>query len=92
MVSVLIGEVTRVDFSECPDRVWVGDDEYRADALVVVTGASFTRGREAVEMYLDDDDPPLAMIVSTNFDTAPLVGSSGERPASPTNKECGPAR
>jgi hypothetical protein len=65
VVSVLIGEVTRVDFSECPYRVWVGDDEYRADALVVVTGAS-TRGREAVEMYLDDDDPPLAMIVSTN--------------------------
>jgi hypothetical protein len=65
VVTVFITEVRRVDFSECPLRVWVGDDEYHADAVVVVTGAS-TRGREAVEMYLDDDDPPAAMIVSTN--------------------------
>ena len=64
VVSVFITEVSRVDFSECL-RVWVGEEEYRADAVVVATDAS-TRGREEVEMYLDDDDPPLAMIVSTN--------------------------
>ena len=33
-------DVTRVDFSERPFRVWVGDDEYRARAVVVATGAS----------------------------------------------------
>jgi thioredoxin reductase (NADPH) len=33
-------DVTRVDFSERPFRVWVGDDEYRAKAVVIATGAS----------------------------------------------------
>jgi thioredoxin reductase (NADPH) len=33
-------DVTRVDFSEQPFRVWVGDDEYRAESVVVATGAS----------------------------------------------------
>ncbi|MDQ3822487.1 MAG: thioredoxin-disulfide reductase [Actinomycetota bacterium] len=36
----LTDDVTRVDFSERPFRVWVGDDEYRAEAVVVATGAS----------------------------------------------------
>jgi thioredoxin reductase (NADPH) len=33
-------DVTRVDLSERPFRVFVGDDEYRANAVVVATGAS----------------------------------------------------
>jgi thioredoxin reductase (NADPH) len=33
-------DVTRVDFSERPFRVWVGDDEYRARTVIVSTGAS----------------------------------------------------
>src|SRR5262244_4183879 len=33
-------DVTRVDFSERPFRVWVGDDEYRARSVIVATGAS----------------------------------------------------
>ena len=33
-------DVTRVDFSQRPFRVWVGDDEYRAEAVIVATGAS----------------------------------------------------
>ncbi len=33
-------DVTRVDFSEQPFRIWVGDDEYRADSVIVSTGAS----------------------------------------------------
>jgi thioredoxin reductase (NADPH) len=33
-------DVTRVDFSSQPHRVWVGDDEYAAKAVVVATGAS----------------------------------------------------
>ena len=33
-------DVTRVDFSEQPFRVWVGDVEHRADAVIVATGAS----------------------------------------------------
>ncbi|HLE58264.1 MAG TPA: thioredoxin-disulfide reductase [Candidatus Limnocylindria bacterium] len=33
-------DVTRVDLSERPFRLWVGEDEYRADAVIVATGAS----------------------------------------------------
>ena len=33
-------DVTRVDFSEAPCSVWVGDKVYRADAIIVATGAS----------------------------------------------------
>jgi thioredoxin reductase (NADPH) len=33
-------DVTRVDFSEAPFRVYVGDHEYRADSIIVATGAS----------------------------------------------------
>jgi thioredoxin reductase (NADPH) len=36
----LTDDVTRVDFSERPFRVWVGDDEYRAESVIVTTGAS----------------------------------------------------
>jgi thioredoxin reductase (NADPH) len=33
-------DATRVDFSRRPHRIWVNDDEYRADAVIVATGAS----------------------------------------------------
>jgi thioredoxin reductase (NADPH) len=33
-------DVTKVDFSERPLRVWVGDDEYRTQTVVIATGAS----------------------------------------------------
>jgi thioredoxin reductase (NADPH) len=33
-------DVTRVDFSERPFRVYVGDKEHRAEAVIVATGAS----------------------------------------------------
>jgi thioredoxin reductase (NADPH) len=33
-------DVTRVDFSERPFRVYVGDEEHRADSVIVATGAS----------------------------------------------------
>jgi len=33
-------DVTRVDFSQRPFRVWVGDAEHRADTVIVATGAS----------------------------------------------------
>ena len=35
----LMDDVTKVDFSERPLRVWVNDDEYRARAVIVATGA-----------------------------------------------------
>jgi thioredoxin reductase (NADPH) len=38
--TFLTDDVTRVDFSERPFRVWVGDDEYRADSVIVATGAT----------------------------------------------------
>jgi thioredoxin reductase (NADPH) len=38
--EIIERDATRVDFSERPFRVWVGDDEYRADAVIVATGAS----------------------------------------------------
>ncbi|MBA2740708.1 MAG: thioredoxin-disulfide reductase [Actinobacteria bacterium] len=36
----LTDDVTRVDFSERPFKVFVGDDEHRAEAVIVATGAS----------------------------------------------------
>jgi thioredoxin reductase (NADPH) len=36
----LTDDVTRVDFSERPFKVSVGDDEYRAETVIVATGAS----------------------------------------------------
>ncbi len=36
----LTDDVTRVDFSERPFRVWVGDDEYRGETVIVATGAT----------------------------------------------------
>ncbi|HEU0303099.1 MAG TPA: thioredoxin-disulfide reductase [Gaiellaceae bacterium] len=36
----LTDDVTRVDLSEQPFRVYVGDDEHRADAVIVATGAN----------------------------------------------------
>jgi thioredoxin reductase (NADPH) len=36
----LTDDVTRVDLSERPFRIHVGDDEYRAEAIIVATGAN----------------------------------------------------
>jgi len=36
----ITADVSSVDFSERPFRVWVGDDEHVADAVIVSTGAS----------------------------------------------------
>ena len=36
----LTDDVTRVDFSERPFKVYVGNDEYRADSIIVATGSS----------------------------------------------------
>ena len=33
-------DVTKVEFSERPFRVWVGEDEYRAETVIVATGAN----------------------------------------------------
>lgn len=38
--EMLTADVTRVDFSERPFGVWVGEREYRAHAIIVSTGAS----------------------------------------------------
>jgi thioredoxin reductase (NADPH) len=38
--TIVEKDATRVDFSERPHRIWVNDDEYRADAVIVATGAS----------------------------------------------------
>jgi len=38
--TILEKDVTRVDFSSRPFHLWVGDDEYTADAVIVATGAS----------------------------------------------------
>src|SRR5215470_12496322 len=36
----LTDDVTRVDFSERPFRIWVEDEEYRARSVIIATGAS----------------------------------------------------
>jgi thioredoxin reductase (NADPH) len=38
--TILDRDVTKVDFKQRPFRLWVGDDEYLADAVIVATGAS----------------------------------------------------
>jgi thioredoxin reductase (NADPH) len=49
----LTAKVTRVDFSSRPFGVWVGDDEYRARAVIVSTGArSLMLGLGAEERLL----------------------------------------
>ncbi|HET7487926.1 MAG TPA: thioredoxin-disulfide reductase [Acidimicrobiales bacterium] len=37
--ELVVAKATRVDFSSRPFGVWVGDDEYRARAVIVSTGA-----------------------------------------------------
>src|SRR4029453_1299617 len=36
----LTDDVTRVDFSEHPFRVWVGEQEFASESVIVATGAS----------------------------------------------------
>ena len=49
----LTEKVTRVDFSERPFKVWVRDDEYAADSIIVSTGAqSLMLGLEPEERLL----------------------------------------
>jgi thioredoxin reductase (NADPH) len=36
----LTDDVTKVDFSEHPLRVWVGENEYAAESVIIATGAS----------------------------------------------------
>jgi thioredoxin reductase (NADPH) len=46
--TMLTAKATRVDFSERPLRVWIGDDEHTAEAVIVSTGAqSLMLGLEA---------------------------------------------
>jgi thioredoxin reductase (NADPH) len=33
-------DVTRVDFSEQPFRIWIGDEKYRSEAVIIATGAN----------------------------------------------------
>ncbi len=37
---IVTADVTKVDFSSTPFRVWVGADEYESDAIIISTGAS----------------------------------------------------
>ena len=37
---IISADATAVDFSQRPFRVWVGEDEYTADSVVISTGAS----------------------------------------------------
>jgi len=38
--EVRMDDVTKVDFTTKPFKVWVGDDEYRADSVIIATGSS----------------------------------------------------
>ena len=38
--TIMDRDATKVDLSERPFRLWIGQDEYRADAVIVATGAS----------------------------------------------------
>ena len=38
--TIIDKDATKVDFSERPFRIWVGESLYRADAVIIATGAS----------------------------------------------------
>ena len=38
--KIIDRDATKVDLSQRPFRIWIGEDEYRADAVIVATGAS----------------------------------------------------
>ena len=38
--ELLLVDVTRVDLSARPFRLWTGEDEYTADSVIIATGAS----------------------------------------------------
>ena len=38
--EIVTADVTKVDFSSRPFGIWVGDEEHRAEAVIVATGAS----------------------------------------------------
>jgi thioredoxin reductase (NADPH) len=38
--TMVESDVTKVDFSERPFKMWVGDDQYTSEAVIVATGAS----------------------------------------------------
>ncbi len=50
--------VTRVDFSERPFKLWVGEDLYKANAVIIATGAS------AQTLKLEDEDKLMGYGVS----------------------------
>ncbi len=51
--EILTEKVTKVDFSARPFRVWVRDDEYQANAIIVSTGAqSLMLGLEAEQRLI----------------------------------------
>jgi thioredoxin reductase (NADPH) len=50
--EIIERDVSRVDFSSRPFGLWIGEDEYRADAVIVATGASaLWLGLEAEEAF-----------------------------------------
>ncbi len=55
----ITAKVTRVDFSARPFGVWVGDDEYRADSVIVSTGA------QSLMLGLQDEERLVGHGVST---------------------------
>jgi thioredoxin reductase (NADPH) len=51
--EIITEKVTRVDFSQRPFGVWIRDDEYRANAVIVSTGAqSLMLGLEAEQRLI----------------------------------------
>ena len=91
--TIVERDVTRVDFSERPFRLWVGDDEYRADAVIVATGASaLWLGLPTEEEFRDAACPPAppATASSSAAATSPWWAAatprSRRRPSSPGSR------
>src|SRR5438445_159323 len=63
-------DVTRVDFSEQPFRVWVENDEYRAKAVVVATGASGEKNVDGVFVAIGHDPNTKLFVDQLDHDEA----------------------
>ena len=46
--EIITAKVTRVDLSQAPFGVWIGDEEHRAESVIVATGARIADARPRV--------------------------------------------
>ena len=83
-------DVTRVDFSERPFGVWVGDTEYRAESVIVATGANARQLGIESEKTLQGRGVSYCAVCDAAFfkdREVVVVGGAGRTTANPRPRE-----